>query len=232
MTCFDNRLLTATATLSVSSACSRSALPIGPTPKASFKVCSRSPPPIPASNGLIVTEPNPASASIERTRLGSAKANGPGATGSGGATGGRNGSAACSGACIHGFSSRGRQQTKARRPPPGFNDARTLVNAATGSLKNITPKRENAASKRPCPRAPVCASSFRKATCKSGAERGRRRATSSMGSEISTPKTKPVGRTRAARASEVWPHPQPMSMTCSPSSSASTSMAARPNGSI
>ena len=82
----NKRFLTATATLSVSSGCSRSALPSGPTPKASFNVCSTSPPPIRASNGLIVTDPNPASTSIERTRFGSANANGPGAVGSGGAT--------------------------------------------------------------------------------------------------------------------------------------------------
>ena len=83
---FNKRFLTATATLSVSSGCSRSALLNGPTPKPSFNVCSTSPPPIQASNGLIVTEPNPASTSIERTRFGSANANGPGAVGSGGAT--------------------------------------------------------------------------------------------------------------------------------------------------
>ena len=113
-----------------------------------------------ASNGLIVTAAYPESASIERTRHELANANGPGAVGSGGGTGGRNSSAACSGACIHGFSLRGRQQTKARRPP-GFNDVWMLANAATGSPKNITPKREKAASKRPCPSSPVCASSFR-----------------------------------------------------------------------
>ena len=78
---------------------------------------------------------------------------------------------------------------------------------------------------------PACASSFRKATRKSGAERGRRRATSSIGSEMSTPTTEPVGRTRSARASEVWPHPQPMSTICSPSPGQSASMAASPNGS-
>ncbi len=127
---FDNTSLTASTTLSASSGCSRSALPNGPIPRASFNVCSRSAPPTSASNGLIVTAPNPESASIERTRLELANANGPGAVGSGGATGGRSGSAACSGACIHGFSLRGRQQTKARRPS-GFNDPRMLANAAT-----------------------------------------------------------------------------------------------------
>ena len=54
-------------------------------------------------------------------------------------------------------------------------------------LKNITPKREKAASKRPCPRSSDWASNSSKVTCKFGAGRGRRRATSSIGFEISTP---------------------------------------------
>src|SRR4249920_756778 len=62
-----------------------------------------------------------------------------------GAMGGRTGNAASSGARIHGFWLRGRQHTNTKRPL-GFNDLRMLANATTGSLKNITPKREKAAS--------------------------------------------------------------------------------------
>ena len=158
--------------------------------------------PIRASRGLIATEWNPAFASIPRTRSGAANENGPGAVGSGGATGGMNGSAACSGACIHGFSARDRQQMKTRRPP-GFKDLRMLAKAASGSLKNITPKREKAASNRPRPRSSVCASTCRKVTAKLGFARERWSATSSIGAEISTPTTEPVDPTRSARASEV-----------------------------
>ena len=44
------------------------------------------------------------------------------------------------------FSAGVRQQTNTSRPP-GFSARRMLANAAGGSAKNITPKRENTASK-------------------------------------------------------------------------------------
>ena len=104
--------------------------------QASFNVCSRSPPPISASSGLIVTEAylsqpvSSARGSDQQTQTVQAPRD--------------RAALRVVGVevrlCIHGFSLRGRQQTKARRPL-GFNDARMLANAATGS-QNITPKRE------------------------------------------------------------------------------------------
>src|SRR6185295_11948648 len=79
-------------------------------------------------------------------RLGSAKAKGPGASGSGGGSSGRNGLAASNGSDAQGFSAGLRQQTKAMRPP-GFRALRILAKAATGASKNITPKREKIRSK-------------------------------------------------------------------------------------
>jgi hypothetical protein len=137
--------------MALSSRRSLSARPSGPSLKASFSVCSMSAPPMTASNGLISSGPKPPLVSKARTRLASANANGPGAVGSGASTGCRNGNAAWSGTSIQGFSLRARQQTKTSRPP-GFSDLRMLANAVPGSLKNITPKRENAASNRLWPR--------------------------------------------------------------------------------
>ena len=78
-----------------------------------------------------------------------------------------------------------------------------LAKATSGSLKNITPKREKAASNRPRPSSSVCASTCRKVTAKLGFARERWSATSSIGAEISTPTTEPVDPTRSARANEV-----------------------------
>ena len=78
-----------------------------------------------------------------------------------------------------------------------------LAKAASGSLKNITPKREKAASNRPHPRSSVCVSVCRKVIAKLGFAHERWSATSSIGAEISTPTTEPVDPSRSARASEV-----------------------------
>ena len=69
--------------------------------------------------------------------------------------------AALNGAVISGFSAGGRQQTKAIRPP-GLSALRILAKAAAGSAKNITPKRENAASNRSPPKSAIWASAASK----------------------------------------------------------------------
>src|SRR5213078_3434430 len=84
---------------------------------------------------------NPLSERMASTRFASEKAKGPGASGSAGGCSGKNGLAAIRGADAQGFSGGVRQQTKATRPP-GFKAFRICAKAATGSSKNITPKRE------------------------------------------------------------------------------------------
>ena len=104
---------------------------------------------------------SPASARIPRTRSASANANGPGASGGGGVGGGTCCNAAKSGTVIQGFSGSDFQQWKPRRPPGASARAR-LANAARGSWKNITPKREKITSKLAGAKACVCASAARK----------------------------------------------------------------------
>src|SRR5262245_58572421 len=87
----------------------------------------------------------PAPVRMRVTRLRSAKLPGPGASGGGGGGKLMCCAAAIIGTNIHGFSVRARQHTKLRRAP-GLREERRLVNAAVGSTKNITPKREKRTS--------------------------------------------------------------------------------------
>ena len=89
-----------------------------------------------------------------------------------------------------------------------------LRKAATGSAKNITPKREAARSKDAAGKAWSCASACSKLTLATPAVRSRARASS--GAEMSTPRTRPAGPTAAASARVEPPAPQPTSSTASP----------------
>ena len=131
----------------------------------------------------------------------SPNANGPGASGGGGAGNAMCCAAAITGAIIHGFLSRGCQQTKASRPP-GRSARRRFANAATGSAKNITPKREKTTSN---------GAGFergdlrvvepeRDAPVEPARSRARCRARSSIGREMSTATTLPGRADGVARA--------------------------------
>src|SRR5439155_1309063 len=138
------RTAAATAGRTAGSA-SRSAALVGPTP------CSRNsttwssvarPPRLSVSRtSSRTTRSKPAAARMPRTRSGSAKEKGPGASGAGGGGSLSCCAAAPSGRASHGFSRSACQQMKASRPP-GRSAARRFVKAAVGSAKNITPKRE------------------------------------------------------------------------------------------
>ena len=71
-----------------------------------------------------------------------------------------------------------------------------LVNAATGSAKNMVPNRLMATSNRRVPRSWVWASPWTKLTLSRPAAAARRRATSSIGSDRSIPVDRPVGADR------------------------------------
>jgi SAM-dependent methyltransferase len=86
------------------------------------------------------------------TRAGSAQANMPGSCGVGGVIGGSRWRTASSEAFGHGFS-RGARNTASATRPPGFIARRTFAEAAIGSSKNITPRRENARLKLPAAKA-------------------------------------------------------------------------------
>jgi len=91
---------------------------------------------------------------------------------------------------------------------------RSVLKAATGSAKNITPKRENSRSKRAVPKSALPASACRKARFATAPWCCR--ATRRIGSEMSTARTAPSGDTACANTRLVWPPPQPTSSTCSP----------------
>jgi hypothetical protein len=112
---------------------------------------------------------------------------------------------------IHGFAPR----LPRGEPPPGRSSAR-FANAACGSTKNITPKREKIRSTLFGVKAKVCASAFSKRRFASFSARARSLARASMGVEMSTPSTAPLGPTRAASCRLVCPTPQPTSSTRSP----------------
>jgi len=87
-------------------------------------------------------EPNPAAPSTVRTRAGSASENGPGSSGPGiGGSDPVTSATAAPGMSIHSLPDTPCQQTN-DSAPPGRSALRTLAKAATGSVKNITPKRE------------------------------------------------------------------------------------------
>nr|WP_232014098.1 hypothetical protein [Glycomyces terrestris] len=113
-----------------------------------------------------------------------------------------------------GFSSRPRQHANTRRAP-GAAARRRFANAASGSSKNMTPKRETIRSKgRPPPRrSAVCASAT--TTVASGT---RLRAAAAMPSAMSTPTASAPA---AVAASRSVPAPHPTSSTrCPPANPA------------
>src|SRR5262245_27508213 len=80
------------------------------------------------------------------TRAASAHENSPGSSGPGGVMGGKMWRTAASSAVAHLFSCDVRKTANASRPS-GFIALRMLVKVATGSAKNMTPKREKTKSK-------------------------------------------------------------------------------------
>ena len=112
--------------------------------------------------------------------------------------------------------------------PPGLNARRKLANAATGSPKNITPKRENSRSVEPGGKS--CAAASVSSQSRLPIPTERLRASSIMGPDTSSPVTWPVGPTRRASAIEVAPLPHPMSSTRSPGCTAASVMAASATG--
>ena len=129
---------------------SRNRRETGPSLRIPWTQASRSPSPTPRAAWCDsrVTSPKPAPLRMASTRPASAKAKGPGAPGWGGSKSGNSGRAASSGMETQGLSATARQHTKTRRPP-GRSERAMLAKAASGSLKNITPKREKPRSKAP-----------------------------------------------------------------------------------
>ena len=105
-----------------------------------------------------------------------------------------------------------------------------LENAATGSAKNIVPKRLIATSKLSGASVWTWASARRNATLATPAVSARPRATSSIGSERSTPMTLPVRPTVWAAASVVAPQPHPMSRANSPGASSAAARSTSATG--
>src|SRR5947209_16676741 len=97
----------------------------------------------------------------------------------------------------NGFSRGSRQQANASRPE-GFNALRMLANDATGSAKNITPKREASRSKLRGSNGYTVASASAKSTGSPDGALARARA--SIGADMSTPNACPDGATLRAKA--------------------------------
>ena len=161
-----------------------------------------------------VTSVKPASVRTERTWSGSPKANGPGAPGGGGpdapAGWGRCSRMVVIGTRAHSLCATSCQHTKTSRPP-GQSTSCTLRNAATGSVKNITPNRLIAALNGTAS-LNVCASATSNRAFPTPASTARWRARSIIAFDRSMPTASPVETTPAA-ASVVAPQPHPMSRT-------------------
>ena len=115
----------------------------------------------------------------------------------------------------HGTCAAGAQAANTSRPP-GLSAFAILAKAATGSSKNITPKRDIMASTDAGAKAWVCASAKTKLVFAKPAAAARLRARSSSWAAISTPVICPVAPTADAAAMQLAPVPQPMSSTASP----------------
>ena len=175
-----------------------------------------------------MTEPNPAASSTARTRPGSARENGPGSPGPG--IGGSDPvtlATAAPGMSIHSLSNTLCQQTK-DSTPPGRSALRTLAKAATGSAKNITPKREYAASNRASPKSCTWTSACANSMFLAPARAARSRPRASISAEMSTPTAPPAGPTREASSSVVLPDPHPRSATRCPGRKPKRSIASSP----
>lgn len=170
----------------------------------------------------------PASSRRRSRRTGSARENGPGSSSPGmGGSWPVTETTAAPGTNIHSLEKRSLQQANASLPA-GFRDRRMLANAAAGSEKNMTPKREKAASKVPSPRS----STWTSETANSGTGPfpgvTEARAALIMAGAMSSPRTAPPGLTSSPSRRVVPPEPQPMSMTRSPARGESWAMAASP----
>ena len=125
--------------------------------------------------------------------------------------------------------SSGPRQTTARSAPPGAVARRRFANAATGSAKNMTPKRDvrrsNASGSNGC--VPASAHTKRGAGVSPAA---RSRATSIMGAERSTPVHVADAPSRRASAMVVAPVPQPTSSTFVAPSAAAVSASSASTG--
>jgi hypothetical protein len=152
----------------------------------------------------------PAAVRTSVTWSGSAKANIPGAFGTGFGRGGKCCAPAVIGTSIHGFSASARQHTSAMR---AFGAAlrRILVKAASLSPKNITPKAE--VNKSYSSSAAVAGSTCRQSILVMPAVLARLLPSASIGPEMSNPTTRPEKFTARANSSVGAPQPQPISTT-------------------
>ena len=169
----------------------------------------------------------PAAVRISVTWSRSAKANIPGAFGTGFGRGGKCCATAVIGTSIHGFSASVRQLTSAMRAS-GAALRRILAKAATLSPKNITPKAE--VNKSYSSNAAVAGSACRQSTLAIPAAVARLSPSASIGPEISKPVTRPVGHTARANSNVGAPHPQPISTTRSPARGAAKASKASVTG--
>lgn len=187
-----------------------------PGPESSRKAAASeaSRPQVPyASAGVVPIASYPARDSTSRTVSGSASENMPGfAEVPSPPTGSRSPSSRM--AWSHSFRSARAVQTKAIRPP-GRSARPMLAKAATGSAKNITPKRLIATSKVPVPNGWTWMSACSNVTLPMPSLRADSRARPSIGADRSRPSARPSPARRAARR-VVRPAPQPMSRTRSP----------------
>lgn len=182
----------------------------GPEPSRKAAASAASRPQVPyASTGVVVTASYPARDSASRTASGSASENMPGPGAPSPPTGRRSPSPWM--AWSHSFRSARAVQTKAIRPP-GRSARPMLAKAATGSAKNITPKRLIATSKSAGPNGWTCTSVCSNVTFPIPSCRADSRARASIGADRSRPSAWPSPARRAARR-VVRPAPQPMSRT-------------------
>ena len=188
------------------------------------------PPPtrIEACSEVISVSRQPAAARIGRSRSGSANANMPGPPAGTGAGGGRCSARAAPGTSSHWLAASGCQHANTSRPPGRVADL-MLAKAATGSAKNITPKREMTMSKPAGSSDSTCASPCRNVTLARPAASASARARASIGPDRSRPSAWPGATSRAA-ASVVPPQPQPTSSTFPPGRRAAASRIRAVNG--
>ena len=136
---------------------------------------------------------------------------------------------AAPGMSIHSLSKMLCQQTN-DSTPPGRSAVPTLAKAVTGSVKNITPKREYAASNRDSPKSWTWMSAYTNSTFPMPSRAARSRPRASISAEMSTPTACPPGPARDTSSSVVLPVPQPRSTTLRPGSNSRRSMASSPGG--
>ena len=165
---------------------------------------------------------NPAAFSTVVAKSVSASPKGPGAPGGG--TGRSRPTARASRiAVIHSLAAKGCQTRIARRPP-GRSAEPMFVKAATGSAKNITPKRLMATSKAPGRKGWTWASPCSKRMVVRPSASADCCARASIGPDRSTASTDPPAAAARAASRLVAPLPQPTSSTRSPGAMAAAAM--------